>query len=96
MHLSETAILWILGVFLALLNAFCGYVIAGLKEQLNLMRASMKAQEARLIEHREDVIKNYVTDRDLESAKKDIIGRIDRMEQSVVSLVTRGPKGLCD
>ena len=60
------------------------FMINRLIKAIDGLKAADAALEQRLLDHREDVLRNYVRHEHLEPMKKDIIGRVDRFETSII------------
>ena len=60
------------------------FMINRLIKSIDGLKAADAALEQRLLDHREDVLRNYVRHEHLEPMKKDIIGRVDRFETSII------------
>lgn len=55
--------------------------------QFRALEEALEALDVRLTQHREDVLRNYVHRESLDPLKKDIIGRVDRFEASILALL---------
>ena len=70
-------------IFVLLINR----QIAQGEAQRRAMEESLEALDQRITQHREDVLCNYVHRESLEPLKKDVIGRVDRFEASILALL---------
>lgn len=64
------------------------FMINRLIKAIDGLKAADAVLEQRLMDHREDVLRNYVRHEHLEPMKKDIIGRVDRFETSIIRSLT--------
>lgn len=84
--IDKDVALLIMNAILAIGGFVIAFMINTLNARLKSMEATDKRIEATQTLHREDVLKNYVSTSDLESLKKDIIDRIDRFEDLILSI----------
>lgn len=86
--MTESLSLSILTLIIQAAIAIAGFVgafmINRLIKAIDGLKAADAAIEQKLLDHREDMLKNYVRQEHLEPMKKDIIGRVDRFETSVI------------
>lgn len=69
---------------IALAGFIGAFILHRLFKAIEELRKVDAAFDARLVEYREDMLKNYVRQEHLGSIKQDIIGRVDRFETCIV------------
>lgn len=79
-----SVILLLVQAAIAIAGFVGAFMINRLVKAIDGLKAADAALEERLIDHREDVLRNYVRHEHLEPMKKDIIGRVDRFETSII------------
>lgn len=62
------------------------FMLHSLMTKINSLQKSDKELEDTIVKHREDVLRNYVSKPDLDSLKKDILDRLDRFEDLMLSI----------
>jgi uncharacterized membrane protein len=78
--MDNNTLMWLINGLLAILF----FVLTFMMQRLAKVVDGLVAQDSELIkliqDHREDVLRNYVHRDAIEPMKKDIIGRVDRLE----------------
>lgn len=87
-NLSLSILTLVIQAAIAIAGFVGAFMINRLIKAIDGLKAADAAIEQKLLDHREDMLKNYVRHEHLEPMKKDIIGRIDRFETSVIRSVS--------
>ena len=87
MEPNQPLTVWTLALFaIQALLAIAGFVVALMINRLiktvDGLTAADTAIREQILAYREDMLRNYVRNDQLEPIKKDILGRVDRMELS--------------
>lgn len=83
--MQDNTVLWIVGGLLAVINTIVCFMVHRLMKSIDDLSEEDKALHKKIGDNREDVIQNYVRHEHIAQIKQDIIGRVDRMENSITS-----------
>lgn len=72
---------------LAIVGFVGAFMIQRLTRSIDTLTAADRKMEDRILNHREDVLKNYVSHTQLESLKHDVILRIDKLEEILLEVL---------
>lgn len=78
--MGEQTLMWLVNGLLAILFFVLTFSVNRLTKAIDELGSRDVALTALINEHREDLLRNYVRQEHLEPLKKDIIGRVDRLE----------------
>lgn len=90
-HSSEFVwqiVLVIVNALIAVAGFVGALMINRLIKSIDKLGEADEALHARLTAYREDMLTNYVRHEHLDTVKKDMIGRVDRLELSVTRMLT--------
>lgn len=83
---DKDTIFFVINIFLGIGGFIVMFMLNSLMAKLAELKKASSDTRDLVIKHREDVLKNYVSRPDLDSMKKDIIDRMDRIEDLILSI----------
>lgn len=83
--MDKDTVFFIISALLGLLGAALSFMMKRMMKSMDDLVKEDQALHEKLRQHREDMIANYVRHEQLSEIKKDIIGRVDRMETSITN-----------
>jgi F0F1-type ATP synthase gamma subunit len=83
--MDKDTLLLIFGAVMSLCGFVGSFMLARHVDQIKELKKADADLDYKIVAHREDVLKNYVTSSDLNIVKTDIIARIDKMEKALLN-----------